>query len=174
MRRTPVVTTLLVIVYLAAIVAANLLVTHYGPSSVIYVAFLLVGFVLIVRNYFADIVGVRRFVMQAALILVGGLLTWLLNQDAETIAKASVIAFLVSESIEAVNYYLMRGWPWLERAPISATIGAAVDSVLFITIAFGWNFRLAYTQWLAKTAGGWLWSQVIATARKREVLPRNA
>ena len=165
----------LVVPYLAAVVAANLLVNHFGPTSAPYIAFGLIGAVLIFRDRFADIVGVRRVIAQAALIATGALLTYLINQDAAVIAKASVIAFAASEAVEGTLYFAMRQWPWLERAPLSATGGALVDSVLFISIAFGFSFPIVFAQFCAKVAGAYLWARLIqGVRRQREVLPRDS
>lgn len=164
----------LVVPYLAAIVAANLLVNHLGPTYSPVIAFFLIAAVLIFRDQFADVVGPRRWFIQAGLILAGAVLTWICNPDAAQIAKASVIAFAASESVEAVAYYAMRHRPWMDRAPLSATLGAAVDSVLFITIAFGFNWQIAFAQFVAKVAGAYLWAKLIDTRKERRaVLPRD-
>lgn len=162
---------LLVIPYLGCVVAANLLVNHFGPTSAPYIAFALIGAVLIFRDKFADIVGPRRVLAQSALIGAGALLTYLINQDAAVIAKASVIAFAASEAIEGTLYYGIRKRPWLERAPLSATAGAAVDSVLFISIAFGFSWPIVFGQFCAKVAGAYLWARVIQGIRRRRAVP---
>lgn len=158
---------ILVLPFLAAVVAANLIVNHYGPSSTPYVAFGLIGAALIFRDKFADLVGPQRILAQGALIGAGALLTYLINQDAALIAKASVIAFAASEAVEGTIYYLIHKRPWMERAPLAATAGAAVDSVLFITIAFGFSFQIAFAQFVAKVAGGFLWAWLIGQVRGR-------
>jgi uncharacterized PurR-regulated membrane protein YhhQ (DUF165 family) len=167
----------LVVPYLAAVVAANLLVKHYGPSWAPVIAFVAVAAVLIFRDAFADLAGQRWLaqLLQLGLIAVGALLTYLLNQDAALIAKASVIAFAASETTEQAIYFVLRNRPWMDRAPISALFAAAVDSVLFLTIAFGFDFRLVFYQWSAKVAGAWVWARLIQVVKdRREVLPRNA
>lgn len=86
-----------------------------------------------------------------------------------------MIAFSVSEAVEAVVYLAVFHRPWLERGPGSAAVGAAIDSVLFITIAFGWDFPTIWRQWVAKVAGAFLWALLIQIVReRREVLPRHA
>lgn len=159
----------LVVPYLAAVVAANLLVKHLGPSWAPVIAFCAVAAVLIFRDAFADLVGqgLRAQAFQLGLIAAGAFVTWLLNQDAAFIAKASVIAFAASETTEQVIYRALRRLPWMDRAPISATVGAAVDSVLFLTIAFGFNFLLVFYQWVAKVAGAWLWARLIKAVKER-------
>lgn len=149
---------ILAIAYLLAITAANLIVNHFGITVTPYVAFGLVGAALIFRDAFADVVGVRRVVIQGALIAAGGLITYLLNQQAAAIAIASVTGFTVSEIAEGVSYYLMGNKAWLQRAQRSAAIGAVLDSVLFITLAFGFTPSIIFIQIVAKGFGAWVWS----------------
>ena len=167
----------LIVPYLTAVVAANLLVKHFGAAYSPVIAFFAIAAILIFRDQFADLVGQRWLaqLLQLGLIAAGAILTYLFNQDAALIAKASVIAFAASETIEQVIYYLLRRRPWMDRAPMSAVIGAAVDSVLFITIAFGFTFTIAFAQFTAKVAGAWLWARVIQAVKDRHEVPaRNA
>ena len=157
----------LVAPYLVAVVAANLLLKHFGPTAAPYIAFGLIGAVLIFRDQFADLVGPQRLAAQTGLIAAGAILTYLLNQDAAAIAKASVIAFAASEAVEGTLYYGIRKRPWLDRAPLSATAGALVDSVLFISIAFGFTFSIVFAQFVAKVAGAYLWAQAIQAVKNR-------
>jgi uncharacterized PurR-regulated membrane protein YhhQ (DUF165 family) len=159
------------ILYIAAVVAANLLVKHYGPQAAPAIAFVAVAAVLIFRDRFADLVGSRTTsqILQAALIGVGAIATYLLNSDAALIAKASVIAFVASELTEQVLYLLMRNRPWMERAPWAAVPAALVDSVLFITIAFGFSFWIIAAQFGCKVGGAYLWANVIDRLGHRRV-----
>jgi len=51
---------------------------------------------------------------------------------------------------------------WIKRANISNTVGAAVDSLLFPTIAFGVLMpEIIALQFVAKVAGGAIWSFVL-------------
>lgn len=164
----------LVVPYLAAVVAANLLVNHFGPTAVPYISFGLIGAVLIFRDRFADLVGPRRVAAQTALIVAGAVLTWLVNRNAAVIAEASVIAFAASEAVEGTLYFAIRRRPWLERAPLSATAGAAVDSVLFISLAFGFSLPIAFAQFVAKVAGAYLWARLIQVVRGDSVPARDS
>jgi len=167
----------LAVPYVGLVVAANLLVNHYGPKAAPAIAFVFVAAVLIFRDQFAQLAG-RRWqaqVLQAALIAAGALATWLINRDAALIAKASVIAFAASELIEQIAYRLMWRRPWMEKAPYSAVLGAAVDSVLFISIAFGFDFWIVIGQFAAKVGGGFLWATMIDKAKgRRAVLSRDS
>lgn len=154
--------------YLAAVVGANLLVSHFGPSSTPYVAFGVIAAVLIFRDQFADLTGPQRAVQQGVLILAGAALTWFVNRSASIIAEASVISFIASESLEGVLYFLMRRLPWVQRAPRSGMAGAAVDSVLFISIAFGFSLPLVVAQFFAKGFGAYVWSEVIGAFKSHQ------
>jgi hypothetical protein len=73
-----------------------------------------------------------------------------------------VVAFSCAEGGEAVFYHLLRKRPWIERAPKAAIVGAAIDSVLFITIAFGFDASTSFAQFAAKLAGAVVWTYAIA------------
>lgn len=154
---------LLVITFLGAIVAANLITTQYGPSASIYNAFFLIGLDFVTRDRLADFWGTTRWAKMAALILTGGAISYYLNRNAGSIAVASTVAFAAAELVEAVFYHFLRKRPWIERAPKAALVAAAVDSLIFPTIAFGgvlWSITAG--QFFAKVAGAVVWTWVIA------------
>lgn len=159
---------LLVLGYLGAVVAANLLASHYGPSITPYTALGLIGFGLATRDRLADAFGVKRWVRQAALIAAGSLISYLANANALSIAEASCIAFAASEGVEAVLYFGMRNQSWLERANKSGIVGAAIDSFLFPTIAFhAVLWATIFGQFTAKTAGCFVFSLLLGRIRVR-------
>lgn len=82
---------LVVALYLAAVVAANLIVTIWGPSVSVLTAFALIGLNITARDRLHDAWEGRglRWKM-AALIAAGGALSWLLNRDAGRIAAVAV------------------------------------------------------------------------------------
>jgi hypothetical protein len=154
---------MLVVLFLAAIVVANLTLTAWGPSAIIPNAFFLIGLDLITRDRLADFWGTTRWAKMLALIAAGGALSYWLNADAATIAKASVVSFAAAELIEAIAYHVLRRQRWVERAPKAALIGAAVDSVMFPTLAFGgFVFATSFDQFAAKLAGALVWTWVVA------------
>lgn len=152
----------LVALFLAAIVAANLTLTHWGPSAIIPNAFFLIGLDLVTRDRLADFWGTTRWAKMIVLIAAGGALSYWLNRDAATIAVASVVAFSCAEFGESLLYHFLRKRPWVERAPKAAVLGAAIDSLLFITIAFGFSFSASFAQFAAKLAGALVWTWVVA------------
>jgi hypothetical protein len=162
---------ILVAVYLAAIVAANLLAAEFGPAITIWNAFFLIGLDLTTRDRLHDRWDGRQLALRmAGLIAAGGLISWVINRDAGPIALASVVAFTLAATCDALVYYRFRERPWLERANASNVVGAAVDSVVFPWLAFGallpW---VTLGQFLAKVGGGFLWSLVLRRWRRVEV-----
>lgn len=155
----------LVALWLAAIVAANLTLTHFGPGWILPNAFFLIGLDFITRDRLADFWGTSRWAKMALLIAAGGALSYWLNADAATIAVASTVAFCAAELVEAVAYHALRKQPWADRAPKAALLAAAVDSVVFPTLAFhSFVFTVSFGQFCAKLAGAVFWTWVIARA----------
>jgi uncharacterized PurR-regulated membrane protein YhhQ (DUF165 family) len=167
-------TYLLIGVYLAAIIAANLTTSHFGPEASIYNAFFLIGLNLTTRDKLHDLWGRNRFRNMALLILAGSALSFAAAHlfagaappdIVARIALASAVAFAVAEGFDAVAYQVLRERPWLERANTSNFVGAFLDSAIFVAIAFGWTWEIIFAQFCAKVAGGFVWSLVIGRIR---------
>jgi queuosine precursor transporter len=158
---------MLIAAYIAAMVTANLLVWWLGPWSSPFIAFVLIGLDLTLRDVMHD--RLNRWQM-LAVVLTGGALTWLLNPSAANIAIASATAFSVSALADWTAYTLLRNRPWLVRSNGSNVVGSAVDSVIFPLMAFGtgmgWPKLLSIiaTQFACKVGGGAVWAWLI---RKR-------
>lgn len=157
----------LVIVYLAAIVAANLAVATFGPGSVIWVAFLFVGLDLTLRDALDDQWHGRPGPM-AVLIAAGGVISYAVNRDAGIIAIASTVAFAAAAAADWLVYHILERYPRFSRVMGSNTVSAAVDSLLFPTIAFGAFLPLIVLgQFTAKVAGGAVWYGVLRALSQR-------
>lgn len=165
----------LVLLWWAAIVAANLSSAHFGPDASIYNAFLFIGLTLTTRDRLHDLWGRDRFRNMALLILSGSAISFVAAhvftgaappEIVARIALASTVAFAVAEGMDAVAYQALRRRPWLERANTSNFVGAALDSALFVSIAFGWSWTIIFAQFCAKVAGGFLWSLLIRWAAR--------
>lgn len=155
----------LVAVYLAAIVAANWSVDHWGPRAAIYNAFLLIALDLVTRDRLHDMwAGRMLWPRLAALVATGSLLSWWLSVDGR-IALASGVAFAVGATLDAIAYQAARRLPWFERSNVSNIFGAAGDSVAFQWIAFGWSWPIIFAQFCAKVAGGVVWALVLKRTR---------
>jgi hypothetical protein len=162
-------TVVLIAMYLAAITAANLTVTEFGPEASIYSAFGLIGFDLICRDRLHDLFSEHRWPKMGALVLAGSALSYLLNDDSRDIAIASAVAFGAAFSVDALIYGALRsrGWPWLERANASNVPASAVDSLIFPTLAFGtFLWPIVFGQFAAKVAGGAVWSLILKNRRE--------
>ena len=160
-------TAALILLWLAAITAANLISAEFGPEASIYNAFFLIGLTLVIRDRLHDVWRENRVAKMAALILTGSLIAYLVTPDAGKIGLASGVAFLAAESVDGIVYHTVRFWPWLERSNFSNFFGAAVDSLVFPTIAFGgvmWGITAG--QFTAKVAGALLFTLVIARWRQ--------
>ena len=154
----------MVLLYIAAVVAANFSVHFFGPVSTPINAFLFIGLDFIVRDKLQDLwTGRHLFPKMGALIGAGALITFLLQPEVGRIAAASCIAFAVSSSVDWGIYSLIRKRPWMVRANVSNFFAAGADSLLFPTIAFGAFMPLiVLAQWTAKVLGGLVWSWVFA------------
>lgn len=153
----------LIALYLGAIVAANLSVAAFGPSSTIINAFLLIGLDITTRDRLHDLWGGRQlWLRMAALIVAGSALSWLINRNAGQIALASMVAFAAAGIADALIYQRLLRRPWMVRVNGSNVISAAVDSVIFPWIAFGspiWWVVLG--QFAAKVLGGAFWAFIL-------------
>jgi uncharacterized PurR-regulated membrane protein YhhQ (DUF165 family) len=146
---------LALITYAVAMTLANLLVATFGPSISPINAFFFIGLDLTLRDW----LHVRLKTWQMGGLIVGtGVLTYLLNPAAEMIAIASAVSFLIAALVDWAVFVKTTG-SWIKRANLSNTAGAAVDSVLFPTIAFGVLMpEIIALQFAAKVIGGGVWS----------------
>lgn len=157
---------LFVVLYIAAFVGANLTVTALGPAATPFVAFGLIGFDMVLRDRLQDAWQGRSLAPRMfTLIVAAGVLSFLLDHAAARIAVASIAAFMASSVVGALVYQAVRRLPWLARSNIANVAAAAVDSALFPLIAFG-SFMpaIAALQFIAKVAGGMLWSFLLPRA----------
>lgn len=144
--------------YVLALTLANLLVAQLGPPSAPAIAFVLIGFDLAMRNRLQ--VELDRGAM-AWLILGAGAVTLVVNPAAHQIAVASCVAFICAAGAEWFTFSVASG-TWLQRSVAAALVGAAIDSLIFPTLAFGMLLPgIMAAQFAAKAIGGTLWSFVL-------------
>lgn len=146
-------------VYTIAMTLANLSVAAFGPSVTAINAFVLIGLDLALRDW----LHVRLKIWQmGGLIAFTGLLTFVLNPAAGQIAVASAVAFTAAALVDWGTFVKLKG-SWLIRANGSNVAGAAVDSVIFPTIAFGALMpQIVIAQFVAKVAGGAVWAWLLS------------
>lgn len=149
----------LCVLYLAAIVAANLVIAKYGADAVLYVAIVFVAFVLVARDRLHDLFGEKRALKLGALILAGAILSYVFSADAKQIAIASAVAFGVSELLDTLVYFALRRTEWLERSNVSNVVGAVSDTAVFFwLVPFNVAFSTMLAQAACKIAGGFIFS----------------
>jgi uncharacterized PurR-regulated membrane protein YhhQ (DUF165 family) len=161
---------LLVVGYVATIFMANWFIGHvgtqfdpngphviqvwpgiYAPSGVLWV-----GVALVLRDMVQFFLG-RRVAVGA--MLVGAVLSYFV---APSLAVASAIAFLLSETADLAVYTPMIRRRWVVPAVFSSsTVGLVVDSIVFLTIAFGslefLEGQIIGKFWMTLAASGVIW-----------------
>lgn len=147
-----------IVIYAAAMTLANLSVAAFGPWVSPINAFVLIGLDLALRDW----IHVRLKAWQMlALIGATGLLTYILNPAAGQIAIASACAFSAAALVDWGTFARLKG-SWMYRANGSNVAGAAVDSLVFPTLAFGALMpQIVAMQFVAKVAGGAIWAWVL-------------
>ena len=118
-------------------------------------AFVLIGLDLALRDWLHT----RLHMWQmGALIATTGALTFALNPAAGHIAVASAVAFTAAALVDWSVFIRLPG-SWLQRANGSNVAGAAVDSLIFPTLAFGVMMpHIVALQFITKVAGGAIWA----------------
>lgn len=115
---------------------ANYLIEHFGAVSVgfgllapagVYAA----GLAFVFRDVLHELAG--RWVVAAA-ILAGAALSWWVSP---AFAVASATAFLASEAADWFVYSPLRETQWTLAVVGSNIVGIVVDSVVFLSMAFG-------------------------------------
>ena len=124
--------------YIVAIVIANFGFTHLpmiplpGGEMLAPMSFL-VGFIFVIRDFSQKEIGHRVLGAMA----VGGLLSYYMADP--FVAYASVVAFLISETVDW-GVYTFTDKPLKQRILLSSLIGTPVDSAIFMLILgfFSW------------------------------------
>lgn len=145
-------------IYAAAMTIANVLIGQLGPWISPVSSFFLIGLTLSLRDW----LHVRMKPWQMlVLICVSGALTYLLNPALKQIAIASAASFTLAAIADWITFANISG-VWLKRSNVSNTVGSAVDSIVFPTMAFGVLMPdVIAAQFAAKMMGGFVWSYAI-------------
>jgi uncharacterized PurR-regulated membrane protein YhhQ (DUF165 family) len=145
------------LLYVGTVFAANWAIQRFGMVPVglgllapagVYFA----GLAFTLRDLTHEALG-RKAVLGA--ILVGAACSALVSP---TLALASGTAFLLSELADFAIYEPLRKKHWLGAVALSNTVGLTIDSVLFLTIAFG------SLEFLPGQVVGKLWVTAVAVA----------
>ena len=149
-----------VLIHLAAIVVANLTISHFGPSATMYVAFIFIGLDMLMRDRLHEQWhGKGLWIKMLCLIATGSLISAAFGTG--RIAIASFLAFLLSGLADAIVYHLLYNKSRSIKVNGSNTVSALVDSGVFLTLAFGFMPVMILMQWGIKVAGGYVWSVMI-------------
>lgn len=139
--------------------------TYLAPAGVFCI-----GAVLVIRDWLQQLKGL---LWTMPLVYAAGLTSWIVGDLAgwtglEKIAVASVVAFTISETVEAAVFTPLRKRYLTFGVALSATVGNALDSYIFLQIAFGSQAFFAgnFVGKLEMIAVG-----VALTAARRVVLP---
>ncbi len=134
----------LAIIFFGLVILANWLASKYTITVPFtnYLApagTLCIGGVLVLRDWMQQLKGL---LWTMPIVYLAGLTSWLVGDLAgwtglEKIAIASVIAFSVSETVEALIFTPLRKKHLTAGVGLSATVGNALDSYIFLAIAFG-------------------------------------
>jgi queuosine precursor transporter len=148
--------------YVGVVVLANILSTRYGMVSVGF------GLVASAGTYAAGAaLGLRDAVREGlgrwgmvAVILIGSALSfWLASA---VIATASLVAFTVSETLDALVYEPLRERNKLGAVVASNTVGAVADTYVFLSLApFG---PVTWTAMQGQLVGKILWATLVPVA----------
>lgn len=130
------------VTYVAVIVAANWMIAHVGKpipgAHVLPVGFGLdapsgvycAGFAFIARDFVQRMLGTKWGI---AAILLGALLS--AATSSATIAFASGVTFLISETTDFAIYTPLQRWNFPIAVVIGGLVGDVVDSVVFLSLA---------------------------------------
>lgn len=169
---------ILILLYWIAILIANLTVAQFGASAAVINAFVLIGLDLTVRDSLHERWhGKYLWRNMFLLIGIGSIVSAALNRNAVSIAIASFFAFSATGLSDTITYELMGDRSILIKMNGSNLISAAVDSAVFILLAFvilspdpmplPIALNLILLQYVAKIAGGFIWSLVIQKLQVR-------
>lgn len=161
--RNKITTVFYIILYLLAIVTANLVTAKFGKSASVINSFLFIGLDLTSRDKLHEAWKQRGlFWKMGLLISFGSLLSWFMNRNAGIIALASFTAFVVSAIVDAFTYQILHKKSYFVKVNGSNVFSALFDSILFPVIAFGGIMpALTLFQFIAKITGGFIWSYIL-------------
>jgi uncharacterized PurR-regulated membrane protein YhhQ (DUF165 family) len=154
----------MILIYLLAIVIANLTVTYFGSGAIIINSFLFIGLDLTARDHLHERWRNKNlFLKMILLIATGSILSYFLNKNSANIAMASFAAFACAGVADSVIYRLLDSNARLLKINGSNVAAALVDSMIFPVLAFGlpvmWG--VVFLQFTSKFLGGFFWSFII-------------
>jgi queuosine precursor transporter len=167
----------LALAYVGLVVLANWLASKYvvsvGFGYLAPAGVFAIGAVLVLRDWIQQLTNLR---ISLALVYVAGLLSWVVGNAAgwtslQRIAVASVVAFTISETVEALVFTPLRRRSLTLGVALSATVGNGLDSFVFLQIAFG-SQEFFVGQFVGKS---WMViAGTVLTLMRRRIVPAAA
>jgi len=163
--------------YVGLVILANWLASRYvvsvGFGRMAPAGVFCIGGVLVMRDWLQQL---RGLLWTMPLVYGAGLASWAIGDAAgwtslEKIAVASVVAFTISETVEAVVFTPLRKRRLTLGVALSASVGNALDSYIFLALAFG-SQTFFLGQFIGKAEMIALGS--ILTLARRRLLPAAA
>ncbi|WP_437034339.1 VUT family protein [Streptomyces sp. enrichment culture] len=161
--------------YALAVLAANWLTDRYGmvpvgPGLTVTAGTYAAGLALLARDAVQDTLG-RAWTRVG--IALGAVATLAISPS---LAIASAVAFLAAESADMAVYTRLRADGWTRAALASGTVGAIVDTAVFLRLA---PFPFEWSAFFGQLIGKALWATalpvlaVLTARRLRRAVPRH-
>jgi uncharacterized PurR-regulated membrane protein YhhQ (DUF165 family) len=167
----------LALMYVGLVILANWLASKYvasvGFGYVAPAGVFAIGAVLVLRDWIQQLSGLKTTM---AMVYIAGIASWVIGNAAgwtslQKIALASVIAFTISETVEAVIFTPIRRRNLSLGVCLSGTAGNALDSFVFLAIAFG-SQQFFVGQFIGKS---WMiLAGTLLTLMRRRIIPTPA
>lgn len=152
-----------IIFYLIALIAANLIVKHFGSHGLWFSSAILIPFDFVCRCIFHESwKGIKLVKNLILLTLVSGIITVALNYNALNIALASFAGIVSVQIAAGLFYQRFKNKSYFFKVNISDLIAIIVDSIVFQYVAFQLiDFNVTGGQILIKIFGGLFWYFII-------------
>lgn len=153
----------MVVIYLAAFVAANLFVKHFGAYGLWFSSLFLIPFDFVCRCLFHETWKGKKLILRLLLLtILSSLVTVAINHEAINIAKASCGGFIAAQIAAGIFYqYAIKKSPFI-KVNGSDFFAIISDSIVFQYIAFeSFNWQVTAGQVAIKFVGGLIWYYII-------------
>lgn len=144
----------IILLYLAAITAANVVTARFAPlefgSFLVPAGSLFIGATFVLRDFVQNAVGRRNTYIAIAAAMALSAATSAMLGDTLWIVCASAVTFLVSETADTEIYTRLK-MPMARRVLFSGLAGGSIDSVLFVVIGLS-PLGAGFLPWEAVTS----------------------
>jgi len=164
-----------IVLYIIAIIAANVLTSAFPPipvlSFLIPVGTLLIGFTFIMRDFVQIKHGrVKTYGVIVTALLLSAAATYSMG-DGLRIVMASALSFALSEFMDTEVFTRMKA-KLPKRVAVSGTIGSVIDSVVF-TFAAGFPVQAIFGQLFVKVIMQFIGVGIITKFKKPVRIEKN-